>query len=84
MTDTVDVALTEPDVAVTVALPLLFAVTTPPDETVATAEFDVVHITVASLIVVPFASFTVDVSVDVAPSDVKLKLVADSVIVEAP
>ena len=76
-------ALTEPDIAVIVAVPSATEVTTPSADTVATALLDDVHVTVASLIVVPFWSLTVAVSVDVAPSDVKLKLVADSVIVVA-
>ena len=76
------VALAEPDVAVIVALPAATEVTTP-DETVATDALDVVHVTVAPLIVAPFWSLTVAVSVDVAPSDENEILVADSVIVVA-
>tara|TARA_B100001123_G_scaffold359525_1_gene415046 strand:- start:98 stop:610 length:513 start_codon:yes stop_codon:yes gene_type:complete len=79
VTVTEAVALTEPDVAVIVALPAATEVTTP-DETVATEALDVVHVTVASLIVAPFWSLTVAMSVDVAPSDVNVRLVADSVI----
>jgi hypothetical protein len=43
----------------------------------------VVHVTVAPEIRVPLTSFTVALSVDVAPIDAKLKLVGDSVIDEA-
>ena len=74
-------ALAEPEVAVMVAVPSATDVTTPSDETVATAVFDDVHVTVAPLIAAPFWSLTVAVSVDVAPIDVKLKLVGDSVTV---
>jgi hypothetical protein len=42
-------------------------------------EFDVVHVTVAPLIVLPTASFTVGTSVVVSPNDVKLRLVGASV-----
>ena len=45
--------LAEPDVAVIVALPPATAVTKPADETVATEALDVVHMTVAALMVVP-------------------------------
>ena len=55
----------------------------PDADTVATALLDDVHVTVAPDIVVPAASFTVALSVDVAPIDAKLKLVGDSVIDEA-
>ena len=62
VTVTVAVALTEPDVAVIVALPFATAVTRPDDETVATDEFVVAHVTDAPLIVAPFWSLTVAVS----------------------
>ena len=71
---------TEPDVAVMVELPSATAVTRPDDDTVATDEFDVVHVTDAPLIVAPFWSLTVAVSCCVSPTDEKLKEVADSVI----
>jgi hypothetical protein len=45
-----------------VASPTATAVTRPADETVATDELDVVHVTVAPLTVSPFASVTVAVS----------------------
>ena len=80
-TDTAAVALAEPEVAVTVAVPELTAVTTPDADTVATEALDVAHVTVASLIVAPFWSLTVAVSCCVDPTDEKLKLVGDSVIV---
>ena len=56
------VAVSEPDVAVIVAEPVAIPVTSPVDETVATDEFDVPHVTVAPLIVLPTASLTVAVS----------------------
>ena len=77
------VPLTEPDVAVIVADPAATPVTSPPDETVATDEFDVVHVTDAPEIVAPAASFTVGVSVAVAPIDVSDRLVGDSVTLDA-
>jgi len=80
MTVTVAVALTEPDVAVIVAVPAPTAVTRPDAETVATAASDMVHVTVASLIVAPFWSLTVAVSCCVDPADENERLVADSVI----
>ena len=49
-TVTAAVALTEPDVAVIVALPSATEVTSPVDDTVATDEVDVVHVTAAPLI----------------------------------
>jgi hypothetical protein len=71
--------LAEPDVAVIVADPFATAVTRPADETVATDELEVVHVTVAPEIVVPPASCTVGVSVAVSPTDVNDRLVGDSV-----
>jgi len=58
-TVTADVAVNDPEVAVTVAVPSVTAVTSPADETVAMVESDVVHVTVAPLISVPFVSVTV-------------------------
>ena len=63
-----------------VADPSPTEVTSPADDTVAMDEFDVAHVTVAPLIVLPPASFTVGTSVVVSPTDVKLKLVGVSVI----
>ena len=64
MIDTVTaaVALTDPEIAVMVAVPFATAVTRPDDDTVATDEFDVVHVTVAPGMVFPSASLTVAVS----------------------
>ena len=75
----VAVALTDPDVAVMVAVPAATAVTRPADETVATDELDVAHVTVGFEITVPPASLTVATRVAVSPADVKLTLVGDSV-----
>ena len=76
----VAVALTDPDVAVMVAVPLPAAVTSPAVETVATEALDVAHIRVGFEITVPPASLTVAVRVAPSPIDVKLRLVGDSVI----
>ncbi len=83
VTVVVAVVLAEPDVAVIVAWPSAIAVTRPADDTVATDELDVAHVTVAPEIVVPLASFTVGVSVPVPPSDVNDRLVGDSVTLDA-
>ena len=61
-----------------VAVPSATAVTSPADETVAIVASDVDHVTVAPEIVVPAASFTVGVSVAVAPTDTNDRLVGDS------
>jgi len=67
-----------------VAVPFPTAVTKPPVETVATAlSEDVVHVTAASDIVVPPASFTVATSVAVSANEEKLRLVGDSVTEDA-
>ena len=71
--------LAEPEVAVIVAVPFATAVTKPADETVAIDELDVVHVTVASDIVVPAASFTVAVSVAVSANEANDRLVGDRV-----
>ena len=68
-----------PDVAVIVVVPLATAVTRPEEDTVATDAEDELQDTVAPLIVAPFWSLTVAESCVVSPSEVKLKLVADSV-----
>jgi hypothetical protein len=65
---------------VIVAVPSATEVTRPEEETVATDALDVAHDTLAPLIVAPFWSLTVAVSCCVAPSDEKLRVVADSVI----
>ena len=67
------VALTEPDVAVIVTVPFATAVTSPVDDTVATAASDVAHVTVALLIAAPFWSLTVADSWDVSPSVARLE-----------
>jgi len=69
---------------VIVAVPSATEVTSPADETVATDELDVAHVTVAPDITDPPASFTVAVSVAVSASEAKLTLVGDTVIDEAP
>ena len=51
---TLAVALASPEVAVIVAVPLAIAVTRPADANIATEAADVVHVTVAPLIVAPF------------------------------
>jgi hypothetical protein len=71
--------LAEPDVAVIVAVPSATAVTRPAVETVATDAADVVHVTVAPLISLSFASLTVGVSVAVSASDENVRLVGESV-----
>ena len=72
---TVAVPLADPDVAVMVAVPAATAVTRPADETVATDELDVAHVTVGFEMVFPAASVTVAARVVVSPIDVKLRLV---------
>ena len=73
-------ALTEPDIAVIVAVPLETAVTNPDDDTVATPVLDELQVTTAPPIVTPIWSLTVAVSCCVSSKEEKLKLVADSVI----
>ena len=65
------------------AVPLATAVTSPADETVAIDEFDVAHDTVGLEIANPPASFTVPVKVAVSATEAKLKLVGDSVTLDA-
>ena len=77
---TVVVPLTDPAVAVIVAVPSATAVTSPADETVATEVSDVSHVTVGFEITVPPASLTVATRVAPSPIDVKLRLVGESVI----
>ena len=79
----VAVALTDPDVAVMVAVPAATAVTRPAAETVATDAGDVAHVTVGFEIVFPAASITVATRVAPSPADVKLRLVGDRVTEEA-
>ena len=77
---TAAVVLIEPETASTEPVPLPTEVTSPEDETVATAASVVAHVTVAPLIVAPFWSLTVAESCCVAPTDEKLKEVGDTVI----
>ena len=83
-TVTVAVMLADPDVAVIVAVPVATGLTSPAYDTVATAAADVLHVTVAPLIVAPFWSLTVAVFRVVirvvSPKEAKLRLVAESVI----
>ena len=62
---------------------MVIAVTKPADDTVTINELDVVHVTVASLMVLPPASFTVAVRVTVSPTDVKVLVLGETVTVEA-
>ena len=78
-----DVPLAEPEVAVIVAVPLATAVTNPADETVATDELDVLHVTEAPEIVVPRASFTVAAKVTVSSIDAKVFVLGATVTLEA-
>ena len=80
ITVTETVPLSDPDVAVIVAVPSATEVTRPVEDTVATDADDELQVTLAPLIGAPFWSLTVAVSWEVSPSDEKLKLVADSVI----
>ena len=77
------VVLAEPEVAVIVAVPFATEVTSPADETVATEASDEDQVTVGLEITVPPASFTVAVKVAVSASDVKLRLVGESVTLDA-
>ena len=79
-TVTVAVALTEPDVAVIVAVPSATEVTRPLEDTVATAALDELHDTLAPLIVAPFWSLTVADSCWVWPKYEKLRLAGETVI----
>jgi len=72
------VALSEPEVAVIVAVPSPTEVTRPVEDTVATDAADVAHDTVAPLISVPLASFTVAVSVAVSASEANVSTVLDN------
>ena len=73
----------EPEVAVIVAVPLATAVTSPADETVAIVVSDDAHVTVAPDMVAPPASFTVATSDAVSLTDAKLRLVGESVMLDA-
>ena len=67
-----------------VAVPSATAVTRPADETVATDELDVVHVTGAPEITVPPVSVTVGVSVAVSANEENERLVGDRVTEDAP
>ena len=73
------VALTEPEVAMIVAVPSATEVTKPTAEIVATVVSDDAHVTVGLAIVLSLASFTVAKSVAVSPTDVKVRVACDSV-----
>ena len=75
--------LVEPDVAMIETDPVATEVTRPADETVATAVFVDDHVTVGLAIVLSFASFTVATSVAVSVNEAKLRLVGDSVTLDA-
>jgi hypothetical protein len=75
--------LTEPEVAVIVAVPLATAVTSPADETVTIVVSDDTHVTVAPEITDPPASFTVAERVAVSPIDSKLFELGDTVTLAA-
>ena len=72
--------LADPDVAVTVAIPSVTAVTSPAAETVATEVSEVAQVTVGFEITVPPASLTVATRVAPSPIELKLRLVGESVI----
>jgi hypothetical protein len=73
------VALTDPEVAVIVAVPLATAVMSPADDTVAALVFDELQVTVAPDMAVPPLSLTVGVKVAVSPTDTNDMLVGDRV-----
>ena len=75
--------LTEPLVAVIIAVPFATEVTSPADETVVIDELDVVQVTVAPDIRDPAASFTVAASVAVSANEANDRLVGDSVTEDA-
>jgi hypothetical protein len=79
-TVTAAVPLAEPEVVVIVAVPSATDVTAPDEETVATDAAEDDHDTLAPLIVAPFWSLTVAESCCVAPIEIKLKLVGETVI----
>ena len=76
--------LTEPEVAVIIAVPFATEVTSPPpDVTVAMDEFDVAHVTVAPDITDPAASFTVAASVAVSANEENDRFISDNVTLDA-
>jgi len=82
-TVTAHVVVAEPEVAVIVAVPLVTAVTSPADETVAIVTSEDDHVTVAPDIAVPLASFAVALSVAVSPTDAKVLVLGESSTVDA-
>ena len=66
-----------------VAEPSATEVTRPVEDTVATAASDVAHVTVAPLIVSPFASVTVAVSRVVSANEANVRVEADNERVDA-
>jgi hypothetical protein len=78
LTVTEAVAVSEPEVAVIVAVPSATEVTRPAVETVATVVSDVLHVTVAPTIVLSFASLTVAVSCFVSASEANVSTVSDN------
>jgi hypothetical protein len=83
LTVTEAVALSEPEVAVIMAVPSATEVTRPVVETVATVVSDVLHVTVAPDIVLSFASLTVAVSCFVSASEVNVGTLSDNSMLEA-
>ena len=79
LTVAVAVPLTDPDVAVMVAVPLPTAVTSPAEETVTIDASDVAQVTVAPEMMFPPASLTVAVREAVSPIELKVRLVGDRV-----
>ena len=75
--------LTVPEVAVIVTDPVAIEVTSPADETVATAALVEDHVTVAPDMVAPPTSFTVAVRVAVSPIDTKATELGDRTNVDA-
>ena len=69
--DTEAVLLAEPEVAVIEADPAATEVTSPADETVTVEGADELHVTVAPVITLPPASFTVAANVAVSPTEEK-------------
>jgi hypothetical protein len=76
--------LAAPEVAVIVAVPFAIAVTSPADDTVAFVASEDAHVTVAPVIVLSFASFTVATRDAVSANEAKLRLVGDRVTELAP
>jgi hypothetical protein len=77
------VALTDPDVAVMVVVPVPAEVMSPADDTVAALVFDELQVTVAPDMAVPPESLTVGVKVAVSPTDTNDMLVGERVTLEA-